>query len=344
MVGVGADAGDHLGVSCLHGAQRPSQRHDAAGAAERNMVEPAYREPEMLGEPDSSVRSQREAADAQAVDVGLVELRSAFNRRRERRRDEPMCVADGIADVRDRHRRDERQIAIVSRADASRPLEFSRDWTTGDSLILNYRGTPMLRIRLPGPRAALELPQIEGLAARHGARAQFLDLRPRQLLRCGLRQGRAKTDESRRLVIGERLTAMACRRVALSRSPSGPDAAPRRRTPLRRGSRPAPGRRRMRSTSGCAWSALSTSTAAMFSPLRRIVLRTVDEEKGAVVALPHQVSGMEPAAGPRLARRRLVLVVAGKKSAPWRFSLRAEPTTRPQRPGSVSFCASSTMR
>ena len=117
VVRVGADAGDHVGVSCLHGAQRPPQRDNAARAAERNMVEPAYREPEMLGEPDRSVRSQREAADAQAVDVGLVEL-GGLQQAGESLRDKPVCVADGIADVRDRHRRDERQIAIVSRADA----------------------------------------------------------------------------------------------------------------------------------------------------------------------------------------------------------------------------------
>ena len=45
MVGVGADAGDHLGIAGLHGAQRTAHRDDSARAAERHVVQPSDREP-----------------------------------------------------------------------------------------------------------------------------------------------------------------------------------------------------------------------------------------------------------------------------------------------------------
>jgi len=73
MVGVGADAGDHLGIAGLHGAQRTAHRDDSARAAERHVVQPSDRDPQVLGEADRRVRRQREAAETQAVDVGLVE-------------------------------------------------------------------------------------------------------------------------------------------------------------------------------------------------------------------------------------------------------------------------------
>src|SRR3984957_823937 len=49
VVGVGADAGDPLGVSRLYRAQGAAQRDDAAGAAQRNMIEPAQADAQMLG-------------------------------------------------------------------------------------------------------------------------------------------------------------------------------------------------------------------------------------------------------------------------------------------------------
>src|SRR5580658_6438049 len=51
------------------------------------------------------------------------------------------------------------------------------------------------------------------------------------------------------------------------------------------------------------------------------IFRTVDEEKRAVIALPDDVSRMEPTAGPGLLRRRLVLVVSREEAAPRRVTL-----------------------
>ena len=66
MVGIGADAGNHFGITGLHGAQCTAHCDDAAGAAERNMIEPSNRDPQVLGETDRRVGRQREAADTQA--------------------------------------------------------------------------------------------------------------------------------------------------------------------------------------------------------------------------------------------------------------------------------------
>ena len=59
MIGIGGDAGDDLGVAGLHRARRAAQRHDAARAAKRNVIEPARRQAEMLGQPDRGVRRRR---------------------------------------------------------------------------------------------------------------------------------------------------------------------------------------------------------------------------------------------------------------------------------------------
>src|SRR5690349_18781456 len=41
VVGVAADTSDDLRVSSLYGSRGPTQRHDAAGAAERDVIKPA---------------------------------------------------------------------------------------------------------------------------------------------------------------------------------------------------------------------------------------------------------------------------------------------------------------
>src|SRR5262249_6730623 len=69
VIGVGPDAGDDLGIAAWYRARGPAQRHDRARAAEGNVVEPAWRQAEMLGEADSRIRRQREACDAQPVDA-----------------------------------------------------------------------------------------------------------------------------------------------------------------------------------------------------------------------------------------------------------------------------------
>ena len=77
MIGVGGDAGDDLGVAGLHRPRRAPQRHDAARAAKRNVIEPARRQAEMLGQPDCGVRRDGEARYREAVDVRRAESRRA---------------------------------------------------------------------------------------------------------------------------------------------------------------------------------------------------------------------------------------------------------------------------
>ena len=69
MIGVPGDAGDDLGIAGLHRARRAPQRHDAARAAERNVIEPARRQAKMLGQTDRGVWPNREARHREAVDV-----------------------------------------------------------------------------------------------------------------------------------------------------------------------------------------------------------------------------------------------------------------------------------
>ncbi len=71
VVGVGADAGDHIGIAGLDRAQRAAHRHDAAGAAERDMIQPSDGDAEVLGQPDRRVGRQHEAAETQAVDLAF---------------------------------------------------------------------------------------------------------------------------------------------------------------------------------------------------------------------------------------------------------------------------------
>ena len=73
VVGIAGDAGDDVGVARLHRARRAPQRHHAARAAQRNVVEPARREPEVLRQADRGVGSEREAGDGQAIDVALLQ-------------------------------------------------------------------------------------------------------------------------------------------------------------------------------------------------------------------------------------------------------------------------------
>ncbi len=73
MVGVAGDAGDDIGIAVLHSAGRAPQRDHAAGAAEGQMIQPARAEAEMLRQSDSRIGKQREARDAEAVDLILLQ-------------------------------------------------------------------------------------------------------------------------------------------------------------------------------------------------------------------------------------------------------------------------------
>ena len=77
VVGVARDAGDDLGVARLDGARGAAHRHHAGGAAQRQVVEPARGEAEVLRQAHRRVGRQREARHAQAVDVVLGDARLA---------------------------------------------------------------------------------------------------------------------------------------------------------------------------------------------------------------------------------------------------------------------------
>lgn len=80
VIGVGADAGNYFDIAGLHGAQRAAQGDDAARAPERNVIEPANRNPEVLSEPNRGVGRQCEAAETQTVDRALARSESAMSR------------------------------------------------------------------------------------------------------------------------------------------------------------------------------------------------------------------------------------------------------------------------
>ena len=76
VVGVAGDAGDDVRVARLHRARRAAQRHHAARAAQRDVVEPARREAEVLRQADGGIGREGEAGDGKAVDLVFVQSRS----------------------------------------------------------------------------------------------------------------------------------------------------------------------------------------------------------------------------------------------------------------------------
>ena len=99
MVGVAGDAGDRRCVAALHRARGAAQRDHAAGAAHRNVVEPAQRHAEMLRQADRAVRRERKARDAQPVDPVLAEA-GLLEESGERAGKEPVRAANGITHIR----------------------------------------------------------------------------------------------------------------------------------------------------------------------------------------------------------------------------------------------------
>ena len=61
VIGVARDAGDIARIARLHGARGAAQRHHAGCAAEWNVIEPARRDAELLGQADGAVGGEREA-------------------------------------------------------------------------------------------------------------------------------------------------------------------------------------------------------------------------------------------------------------------------------------------
>jgi hypothetical protein len=73
VVRIAGDAGYDVRVARLHRARRAAQRHYTARTTQRDMVEPARRQPQMLRETDGGVGSERKARDGEPVDLVLLQ-------------------------------------------------------------------------------------------------------------------------------------------------------------------------------------------------------------------------------------------------------------------------------
>ena len=89
MVGVGANAGDDLGVAGLHGTRGAAQGHHARGAAGGDVVQPARAQAQVLGDAHGGVRRHRETADGQAIDLLLGDA-AGLHQGLQRPADEPV--------------------------------------------------------------------------------------------------------------------------------------------------------------------------------------------------------------------------------------------------------------
>src|SRR5476649_312046 len=74
---VGADAGDNFSIAALNGPQRAPQCDYAARSPQRDVVEPARRDSQVLRQTNCRVGRERETADAQAIDLRLLKTCSA---------------------------------------------------------------------------------------------------------------------------------------------------------------------------------------------------------------------------------------------------------------------------
>ena len=69
MVGIAGDSSHDIRIPSLHRSRRSAQRHDAARATERNMIEPSWREPEMLREPHCGIRPHGKTRYRKSIDI-----------------------------------------------------------------------------------------------------------------------------------------------------------------------------------------------------------------------------------------------------------------------------------
>ena len=289
MVGVGGDAGDDVGIARLHRARRAAQAHHARGAAGRHMVEPARRQAQVLGHADRGVGREREAAQAQAVDLRLRQA-AGLHQRLERLADEPVGAVRRVAHVGHGDRHGHRD-AFVGQSLAAHISPASSSWRACRRSGLARAGSA--RVRATAPRWIFcEAVSGRSLDERHVAGGLVVgQLRRAHARRC-LRQFRARS-----------CPAMASR-VTMQASTSSP--------------RTASGVAATADafTAGC-WlqHALHLHRRDVLAAAADHVLLAVDEEEVALGIAPHQVAGVEPAAGPGLARGRLVLQVAGEEMA-----------------------------
>ncbi|MNS77874.1 hypothetical protein D3C72_1114660 [compost metagenome] len=98
VVGVGAHAGDDVGIARLHGTRGAAQAHHARGTAGGHVVEPARRQAQVLRDAHGRVGREREAAQAQPVDLFLGHA-AGLHQRVDGLADEPVRGARGVAHV-----------------------------------------------------------------------------------------------------------------------------------------------------------------------------------------------------------------------------------------------------
>ncbi len=111
--GVAGDAGDYLRVAILHGTRGAAQRDHAAGTAHRQPFQEARRQADLLGEADRGVGGQREAGDAEAVDLGLGHA-ARVDQPAQRTRQEPRRTLFGAPDIGLGHRAAEGDAVIAA--------------------------------------------------------------------------------------------------------------------------------------------------------------------------------------------------------------------------------------
>ncbi len=72
-VGIAGDANDKIRIMHLHGTRCAPQGNDAAGAAERDLVEPARADAEMLRQSRRAVGPERKTGHREAVDIAVAQ-------------------------------------------------------------------------------------------------------------------------------------------------------------------------------------------------------------------------------------------------------------------------------
>ena len=116
-IGVAGDARHHLGIAALHCPRGATQCHDAAGAAGRQEFQEARRQPDILHEGRGTVRCQREAGQAQAIDL-LLRKSARLQQFAQRAAQPPRGRFLRSAHVRHGDRRTDDDVAVVHHAGA----------------------------------------------------------------------------------------------------------------------------------------------------------------------------------------------------------------------------------
>jgi len=101
MVGIAGDASHDFRIPSLHRPRRSAQRYDTAGAAERNVIEPSRRKPEMLREPDRGIRPHGKTRYRKSIDILQPQSRT-LDELMQRAAQPPLRAVRGISPIRNR--------------------------------------------------------------------------------------------------------------------------------------------------------------------------------------------------------------------------------------------------